>query len=274
MAKRFIDSNIFRKGLVRGLDAPCKLLFLYLICDCDHAGIWDVELDIASLRLDRKYDEAKTLKSLGDVVYPFDDGKKWFLPHFVEFQYGTHLNEANKAHMSVMNLLKKHGLHTHPNIKPLLSGEKAKKKPQPIVYPELFEVFWEAYPNKTGKKAVYEKWKVLKKEKNLPPIDVLTSAIKAQSQSEQWRKDGGKFIPLPTTWLNQHRWNDQGITVPEDPAYKKPTSPQGWRAMRDAYFANPENELLDKIVEKKAKETQNWNEVPKSLQYKILNYGK
>jgi len=29
----------------------------------------------------------------------------------------------------------------------------------------------------------------------------------------QWLKDDGQFIPHPTTWLNQERWNDT-VEVP------------------------------------------------------------
>ena len=28
-------------------------------------------------------------------------------------------------------------------------------------------------------------------------------------QTEQWKKDNGKFIPYPATWLNQERWTDE-----------------------------------------------------------------
>jgi len=32
-------------------------------------------------------------------------------------------------------------------------------------------------------------------------------AVDAQKQSRDWTKDGGKYIPLATTWLNQERWD-------------------------------------------------------------------
>ena len=43
----------------------------------------------------------------------------------------------------------------------------------------------------------------------LHSIDVLLSAISNQKKSEQWRRDGGKYIPHPTTWLNGKRWEDE-----------------------------------------------------------------
>jgi hypothetical protein len=37
--------------------------------------------------------------------------------------------------------------------------------------------------------------------------------------SEQWRRDDGRFIPHPATWLNQRRWEDEAEpAAPFDPA--------------------------------------------------------
>ena len=36
----------------------------------------------------------------------------------------------------------------------------------------------------------------------------IMAAVAAQKESEQWTKDNGQFIPNPTTWLNQERWED------------------------------------------------------------------
>lgn len=35
------------------------------------------------------------------------------------------------------------------------------------------------------------------------------AALKVHRGREQWTKDGGKFIPLPATWLNNERWTDE-----------------------------------------------------------------
>jgi hypothetical protein len=36
----------------------------------------------------------------------------------------------------------------------------------------------------------------------------MLSAIEAQKRSAQWKRDSGQFIPHPTTWLNEGRWQD------------------------------------------------------------------
>ena len=67
-----------------------------------------------------------------------------------------------------------------------------------------FDKFWEAYPNKKDKQKAIKAW--AKHQPNLPKV---LKALKAQKNSEQWKKDNGQYIPLPTTWLNGARWEDE-----------------------------------------------------------------
>lgn len=73
-----------------------------------------------------------------------------------------------------------------------------------------FEQFWLAYPKKIGKKAAQ---KAFQNAQNRPRINDLLAAIERARKSEQWRKDGGQFIPNPATWLNQGRWDDEPVQV-------------------------------------------------------------
>lgn len=70
---------------------------------------------------------------------------------------------------------------------------------------EEFEMFWKAYPRKVGKLAAGKAWE---KANGRPGVEVVLAAVEKQKGSEQWRKDGGQFIPHPATWLNQGRWSD------------------------------------------------------------------
>lgn len=71
-------------------------------------------------------------------------------------------------------------------------------------YSDAFISFWSAYPNKTGKGAAYKSW-----QKEKPDINIVLEALKWQTKQEQWTKDKGQFIPYPTTYLNQRRWEDE-----------------------------------------------------------------
>lgn len=70
-----------------------------------------------------------------------------------------------------------------------------------------FDDFWNAYPKKVDKKRASKVWEKLKPDTEL--LERILIALAQQKQSEQWKKDGGQFIPYPTTWLNGHRWKDE-----------------------------------------------------------------
>lgn len=89
-------------------------------------------------------------------------------------------------------------------------------KPTAVVYSADFEAFWSIYPKKTGKGAAWEAWQ--KRKKPVPDIDAILPALRRAMNSSQWIKDGGQFIPMPTTWINQRRWEDGGIEPSGDSA--------------------------------------------------------
>lgn len=70
-----------------------------------------------------------------------------------------------------------------------------------------FDLFWSVYPRKIGKGAAELAWKKCKPDSTLQTR--IIQAVKAQCKSEQWRRDGGQFIPHPATWLNGKRWEDE-----------------------------------------------------------------
>lgn len=73
-------------------------------------------------------------------------------------------------------------------------------------YDSLFDSFYQAYPKKVGKPAALKAFTKCKPDESL--LQTMLDAIERQSQSEQWQKNDGQFIPNPATWLNQERWDD------------------------------------------------------------------
>lgn len=68
-----------------------------------------------------------------------------------------------------------------------------------------FDSFWERYPRKVGKSDAKKAF-----EKNVSDdlLPIVLSAVEAQSATVDWQKEGGRFVPHPTTWLNGRRWED------------------------------------------------------------------
>jgi hypothetical protein len=80
----------------------------------------------------------------------------------------------------------------------------ANAKPLLPDYSPEFEAFWAAYPNKTAKGKAWDSWRKLR-----PTAAGVMAALDWQTKSAKWREDGGKYVPMPATYLNQRRWEDE-----------------------------------------------------------------
>jgi hypothetical protein len=74
---------------------------------------------------------------------------------------------------------------------------------------QQFETFCKLYPKKVGKDAARKSWDKLKAKAET--LSLITDALAWQVESDQWKKEGGQFIPNPSTYLNQARWLDQPL---------------------------------------------------------------
>ncbi|MDH5244831.1 MAG: hypothetical protein OEW98_00145 [Betaproteobacteria bacterium] len=72
-----------------------------------------------------------------------------------------------------------------------------------------FEAFWRAYPRRVGKGEARKVWTRL--QPTAETLAAMLAAIAWQRQTDQWRRDGGQFIPHPSTWLRQERWMDEPV---------------------------------------------------------------
>ena len=42
----------------------------------------------------------------------------------------------------------------------------------------------------------------------------ILAAVAAQKRTEQWQREGGRFVPMAATWINQRRWEDEVAPAP------------------------------------------------------------
>lgn len=200
MPKRFTDTNKYKKPFIRSLPGAYKIFWDYLYHDCDHAGIWIVDFEIAQLYIGtdmpiRKEDALKYFNREEKRIIEIDNGTRWFIIPFIKFQYGE-LNEQNRAHNSVIQILKKYKLWKKEN-KPLISplqGDKDKDKDmvKDMDIKEGFgEIFlkWLHYKRKRGESYKDKDSVALayKKLCDLSESDVLTAQkIIEQSMANNW----------------------------------------------------------------------------------------
>jgi uncharacterized protein YdaU (DUF1376 family) len=75
--------------------------------------------------------------------------------------------------------------------------------PKTFVLPDDFVRFWEEYPRKEAKKKTLSAWKSLA----IPDRLAAYAGIARWKTSGRW--DDLQFVPLPTTYLNGRRWEDE-----------------------------------------------------------------
>jgi len=94
-----------------------------------------------------------------------------------------------------------------PKQEPLTKNQyKPPIRPKGQVF-ENFEKFWKAYPRRTARVNAVRAFEKLNPDD--PLLEKIITALEAQKKSLDWRKDGGKFIPHPATWINARRWEDE-----------------------------------------------------------------
>lgn len=176
VAKRFTDTGKWEKLWYRKLSLKMRSAWEFILCKCDYAGIWEVDVEILSTYIGAEVSLPDLKKAFEDRLRWFDKDRKVFVEGFVEFQYG-HLGGRNNMQKSIISRLNKYDLLSkkepldNPSSTPIdtppqsLEGVKdqeqvqvqdqvqeQEKEPE-LLKPELFE------PKETDKLlAVVEEW--------------------------------------------------------------------------------------------------------------------
>lgn len=77
---------------------------------------------------------------------------------------------------------------------------------------ERFAEFWRCYPRRVGKNAAWKAWQKVKPDSEL--LAQMLAVLAWQKQQDDWLEAGGKFVPHPSSWLNQGRWQDEPSDAP------------------------------------------------------------
>lgn len=111
MAVRFLETNFYKSAYVRSLPANLKSLYVFIILDCDGSGIWNSDLEAASLYTGFPIttDQFQTEFVEKGKAVQVTNGK-YFFPDFIEHQYPKGLSNTNPAHKNHILALKKFSL--------------------------------------------------------------------------------------------------------------------------------------------------------------------
>lgn len=128
---------------------------------------------------------------------------------FRDAKEGNAVKRISNAPVTVGNAVVTQGNHS---VTPSDTETKAEKDntcadaPSAGSAPEGFAEFWELYPRKSDRKRATSAWKQIPLKEHAA---IMANVAGRMRSDESWTKDGGKFIPHPTTYLNGRRWEDE-----------------------------------------------------------------
>lgn len=109
MAKRLTDSNKWNDEWFSELPADMKLVWLYLLDACDHAGVYKPSLKTIKFYTGTDRSLEDIIEYLKERIY-IADNNKWFIPKFVTFQYKNFFTNNAPAVKSARELLLSHSI--------------------------------------------------------------------------------------------------------------------------------------------------------------------
>jgi hypothetical protein len=229
--KRFSETTKWADPWFRALPIEAKCLWLWILDNCDCAGIIEIDMGLAEFQIGASKPLASPFEALGDRVQKH--GSKLFVPKFIRYQYGEELCHANTAHRGVIRRLelakipcpvmiieKKEQAPSKPLQSPL-QGSQDKDKDKDTDK-ELFtksntkkkkeaisdcEQIYKLYPKKVAKD---DAMKAISKALRKASKETLIEAVTAYAEARQGQD--AKFTPHPASWFNQGRWEDDRST--------------------------------------------------------------
>lgn len=110
MAKRFTATEIWNEDWFLEMPTEYKLFWYYMLSNCDHAGLYKVNL--------RSFCGLNEVKVSSTIALKFFNAGKqrireiseslWLIEDFFVYQYGTTFNWNNRVHESIGELYKRH----------------------------------------------------------------------------------------------------------------------------------------------------------------------
>jgi hypothetical protein len=102
---------------------------------------------------------------------------------------------------------------------------------------QLFDEFWAEYPKKRSKGQAEKTWVKLKPDEQL--FEAIMTGLKRAKTSADWAKNGGQYIPYPSTWLNAKGWEDD---------YRPLEVINGGRSQKHRGYPQGEDDYSDLII--------------------------
>ena len=221
-SKKIVDTDAF-------LDMPstARLLYYDLAMRADDEGFIGSPKGV--MRTTGASNDDMNILIMRKFVIPFDSGvvviRHWKIHNYIQndrFKPTVYVEEKaqlskgsdNAYQVDTNRIQNVSSLDTQVRLGKDSKGKDSIGEVKSIAHPEVsgvveetpFDIFWKAYPRKTGKGDARKKFAKALTKTSFENIMAALGKVKA---SAQWKKDDGQFVPYPATWLNQERWDDE-----------------------------------------------------------------
>lgn len=202
------DGTLATKGPWQALVTFQQLLVL-----CDRFGVVDMTREVIARRttipleiittgidaLEQPDPNSRRPDDDGRRIVRLDDHRDWGW-QIVNYGHYRDLKNAEDRREYQKNLMRE---------RRAAAKGAAAPKPQPpkTDSPPGFDAFWSAYPRKVAKADAARAFAKLKLQNG--DLERVIAAVRSASASQDWQREGGRFIPHPATWLNGQRWLDE-----------------------------------------------------------------
>lgn len=123
---------------------------------------------------------------------------------FLQIKYKHNPIKWNRIRKKYKNGSNNRSKNSIPNLtKPNLT----KPNTPPISPSGGFEEFWVSYPKKIAKQNALKAW--FKLSPDVVLAGNILAALERHKTNPSWLKDNGQWIPLPASWINGRRWEDE-----------------------------------------------------------------
>lgn len=230
---RIIKPDFFRSRSITRLSLGARLTFIGMWTEADAEGrgdahpaiikgsVWPLDLEVAVETVEQWLHE---LHSTGHIVlYNVDDVDYFEIPSWKRHQSAAYRTGESKYPPPSGETCKLLQL-AQPVVQPAkttlheMKGKEGKgmvtrtRRTTPSdPLPAGFAEFWQAYPRKTAKVEAVKAW-----NRQQPPLAATLEALARQVRG--WTDP--KFIPHPSTWINQRRWEDETPAIGD--TYRQP----------------------------------------------------
>ena len=122
MAKRLTDTTKWNDSWFTDLPIDMKLVWIYILDTCDHAGVYKVNLKLLKFQTGTERTDIEIIEYLKERIYIKAD--KWFIPKFIMFQYKNFFTSKTPAIISAKELLISHNIiQPNDNVLPIIIKE-------------------------------------------------------------------------------------------------------------------------------------------------------